>query len=87
MIAEQARMRRDMQVLSADDELIVELHLPVARRQDLVADRIPAVKRLHAQLLAVGSALEYVLELGNRGALVLSPAFGRPRPCLVSVAA
>lgn len=53
VIAEQARMRRDLTVLGADDELIVELRLLVARRQDLRADRTRAVNRLHDRLVAV----------------------------------
>jgi putative lipase involved disintegration of autophagic bodies len=44
-------MRCDLQVLRADDELIVELRLLVARRQDLRADRTRAVNRLHDRLL------------------------------------
>jgi transposase len=81
VIAEQARMRRDLQVLRADDELIVELRLLVARRQDLRADRTRAVNRLHDRLVAVCPALERVLDLGNRGALVLLTGFQTPRRC------
>jgi transposase len=65
-------------VLRADDELIVELRLLVGRRQDLVADRTRAVNRLHDRLLAVCPALERVLDLGNRGALVLLTGFQTP---------
>lgn len=78
VIAEQARMRRDLQVLRGDDELITELRLLVARRQDLRADRTRAVNRLHDRLLAVCPALERVLDLGNRGALVLLTGFQTP---------
>jgi transposase len=78
VIAEQARLRRDLQVLRADDELIVELRLLVARRQDLRADRTRAVNRLHDRLGAVCPALERVLDLGNRGALVLLTGFQTP---------
>jgi transposase len=78
VIAEQARMRRDLQVLRAADELIVELRLLVARRQDLRADRTRAVNRLHDRLVAVCPALERVLDLGNRGALVLLTGFQTP---------
>jgi transposase len=53
IIADQARMRRDLTVLDADDELIIELRLLVARRRDLAADRTRAVNRLHAQVLAI----------------------------------
>ena len=78
VIADQARMRRDLQALGADDELIVELRLLVARRQDLRADRTRAVNRLHDRLVAVCPALERVLDLGNRGALVLLTGFQTP---------
>ena len=39
VIADQARMRRGLTPLRVDEELIVELRMLVARRQDLVADR------------------------------------------------
>ncbi len=78
VIADQARMRQDLTVLRADDELIVELRLLVARRQDLVADRTRAVNRLHDQLLAVCPPLERVLDLTNRGALVLLTGYQTP---------
>jgi hypothetical protein len=39
VIADQARMRRGLTELAADDDLLVELRMLVAPRQDLVADR------------------------------------------------
>ncbi|MEV4253200.1 IS110 family transposase [Spirillospora sp. NPDC049652] len=71
IIADQARMRRGMTPLQADDELIVELQMLVASRQDLVADRTRGINRLRAQLLAVFPALERALDLTNKGPLVL----------------
>jgi transposase len=78
IIADQARMRRDLTVLRVDDELVVELRMLVARRQDLVSDRTRAVNRLHDRLLAISPALERVLDLGNRGPLVLLTGFQTP---------
>ncbi|MEV3927678.1 IS110 family transposase [Actinomadura coerulea] len=78
IIADQARMRRDLTVLDGDDELIVELRLLVARRRDLAADRTRAVNRLHDQLLAICPALERALELTNQGPLVLLTGFQTP---------
>jgi transposase len=78
VIADQARMRRDLTVLHPDDELIAELRLLVARRGDLSGDRVRAVNRLHDQLLAVCPALERVLDLTNRGPLVLLTGFQTP---------
>jgi transposase len=78
VIADQARMRRDLAVLRGDEELIVELRMLVARRQDLVSDRTRAVNRLHHQLLAISPALERALDLTNRGPLVLLTGFRSP---------
>lgn len=71
IIADQARMRRDLSPLRVDDELIVELRMLVARRHDLAGDRVRLVNRLHDQLLGISPALERVLDLTNRGPLVL----------------
>jgi transposase len=78
VIADQARMRRDLTVLRGDDELIAELRMLTARRQDLVSDRTRAVNRLHDQLLAISPALERALDLTNRGPLVLLTGFQSP---------
>lgn len=51
IIADQARMRRDLQPLRAGDDLVVELRILTSRRTDLVADRTRAINRLRAQLL------------------------------------
>ncbi|MFB9683523.1 IS110 family transposase [Amycolatopsis plumensis] len=71
IIADQARMRRDLTALRVDEQLIVELRMLVARRRDLAADRVRMVNRLHDQLLAFSPALERVLDLTNRGPLIL----------------
>lgn len=78
IIADQARMRRDLTILDGDDDLVVELRLLVARRQDLAADRVRAVNRLHDQMLAVCPALERALDLTTQGPLVLLTGFQTP---------
>lgn len=78
IIADQARMRRNLTVLRADDEQIAELGMLVARRQDLVSDRTRATNRLHDRLLAISPALERALDLGNQGPLVLLTRFQTP---------
>lgn len=78
VIADQSRMRRDLTVLRADEELIVELRMLVASRQDLVSDRTRAANRLHDRLLAISPALERALDLRNRGPLVLLTGFQTP---------
>jgi transposase len=78
VIADQARMRRGLKPLRIDDELIVELRMLVARRQDLVADRTRMLNRLRDQLLAICPALERALEVTNAGPLILLTGFQRP---------
>ena len=78
VIADQARMRRDLTVLRGDEELIVELRMLVARRQDLRSDRTRVINRLHGQLLAISPALERALDLTNHGPMVLLTGFQTP---------
>jgi transposase len=78
VIADQARMRRGLTPLRVDDELVVELRMLVARRQDLVGDRTRMVNRLRDQLLAVCPALERALDVTNKGPLVLLTGFQLP---------
>ena len=51
VIADQARMRRDLQPLRAGDEISTGLRILTARRADKSADRVRAINRLQAQLL------------------------------------
>jgi transposase len=46
IIADQARMRRDLQSLRVGDDIAVELRILTSRRTDLVADRTRAINRL-----------------------------------------
>ncbi|MGH3373774.1 MAG: IS110 family transposase [Actinoallomurus sp.] len=78
VIADQARMRRGLKPLRIDDELILELRMLVARRQDLVADRTRMLNRLRDQLLAICPALERALQVTNTGPLILLTGFQRP---------
>ncbi|NDU71739.1 transposase [Actinomadura sp. DSM 109109] len=71
-------MRRGLTALRVDDELIVELQMLVARRQDLVADRTRMVNRLREQFLALCPALERVLDVTNKGPLILLTGYQRP---------
>ncbi|GFG49502.1 IS110 family transposase [Mycolicibacterium agri] len=72
IIADQARMRRDLQPLRAGDEIAVDLRILTARRIDLVADRTRAINRLRAQLLEYFPALERAFDYGHsKAALIL----------------
>lgn len=78
IIADQARMRRDLKPIKAGDELIAELRTLIARRHDLVTDRTRAVNRLRAQLTSIFPALERALEVTNKGPLILLTGFQTP---------
>jgi transposase len=79
VIADQARMRRDLGMLRPGDEIAVDLRILTARRSDLVADRTRQVNRLRAQLLEIFPALERAFDLSkSKGALVLLTGYQAP---------
>ncbi len=78
IIADQARMRRDLHPLRPGDEITAELKLLTARRADLVADRTRAINRLRAQLTGIFPALDRALDLTNAGPLVLLSGYQTP---------
>lgn len=79
LIAEQARMRRDLSALEPSDELLAELALLVARRRDLVADQTRTVARLRDALLALFPGLERAMNFRAKGPLVLVSRYQTPR--------
>ncbi|WP_329156964.1 MULTISPECIES: IS110 family transposase [unclassified Streptomyces] len=78
VIADQARMRRDLTVLRPDDEHAIELRVLTNRRADINADRTRRINRLRGQLTGIFPALERVLDLGNVGPLVLLTGYQTP---------
>ena len=79
IIADQARMRRDLQPLRPGDEITVELRILTARRADLVADRTRAINRSRAQLLEYFPALERAFDYSNnKAALILLTGYQTP---------
>ncbi|MEZ0070527.1 transposase [Streptacidiphilus sp. MAP12-20] len=78
VIADQARMRRDLQILQPDSELAIALRVMTDRRADLVAERTRKTNRLHGQLLSIFPALEHALDLTNLGPLVLLTGYQTP---------
>jgi transposase len=78
VIADQARMRRDLTVLRAEDEQAVELRVWTDHRRDLVNDRTRKINRLRAQLTGIFPGLERELDLGNAGPLILLTGYQTP---------
>jgi transposase len=80
VIAEQARMRRDLKPLEPTDELLSEMRLFLSRRSDLVADQSRALQRLRDTLLALFPGLERALpDMRYRSALELLRRYQTPR--------
>ncbi|MFC8096789.1 IS110 family transposase [Streptomyces sp. NPDC057301] len=79
VIADQARMRRDLQPLAAGDEIAVDLKILTGRRYDLSADRTRAMNRLREQLLAYFPALERAFDYKqSKAALILLTKYQTP---------
>ncbi|KFG01323.1 transposase [Streptomyces scabiei] len=78
VIADQARMRRDLGQLRPGDEVAVDLRILTTRRTDLVADRTRQINRLRAQLLEIFPALERSLDLTNKGPVMLLTGYQTP---------
>nr|WP_316765151.1 IS110 family transposase [Streptomyces sp. NEAU-HV9] len=78
VIADQARVRRDLGLLRPGDEIAVDLRTLTTRRLDVVFDRTRQINRLRAQLLEIFPALERSLELVNKGPVMLLTGYQTP---------
>ncbi|WP_406368164.1 IS110 family transposase [Streptomyces sp. NBC_01546] len=79
VIADQARMRRDLQPLQEWDEIVVALKILTGRRYDLAADRTRAINRMRAQLLEYFPALERTFDYAaSKSALILLTGYQTP---------
>jgi transposase len=79
VIADQARMRRDFQAITAPPMLTAELALLTEHRKDLVADRTRIYNRLRDLLLGISPVLERAFDWSkNRGAVILLTGYQTP---------
>ncbi|MFF3519044.1 IS110 family transposase [Streptomyces sp. NPDC002573] len=78
VIADQARMRRDLRPICPGDEAVVDLKLLTGRRADLVEDRTRVVNRLRGTLLSMFPALERALDVTYVGPLKLLTGYQTP---------
>ncbi|WP_324610433.1 MULTISPECIES: IS110 family transposase [unclassified Streptomyces] len=78
IIADQARIRRDVSMLRPGDDIALDLRLLSARRLGVVHDRTRQINRLRAQLLEYFPALERTLDLTKKGPVLLLTAYQTP---------
>lgn len=78
VIADQARMREDLNELGPGEEEIAELRILLGRRRDLITDQNRSITRLGETLLSVSPALERALDLNRRGPLTLLTHYQSP---------
>ncbi|KLN73079.1 IS110 family transposase [Rhodococcus qingshengii] len=79
IIADQARMRRDLHPMRAGDEISVELGILTSRRTDLMRDRTRTINRLRALLGTYFPALERALDISNvKATLILLSGYQTP---------
>lgn len=78
IIADQARMRTDLQPVRRADQISVDLRLLTARRTDLVCDRVRAINRLRATLLEYFPALERAFDYSKKAPLILLGGYQTP---------
>ena len=79
IIADQARMRTDLQPVRGGDQISVDLRMLTARRTDLICDRVRAINRLRATLLEYFPALERAFDYSkSKAALALVSEYATP---------
>ncbi|MFF0501972.1 IS110 family transposase [Nocardia aobensis] len=71
VIAETARMRRDLGQVTMPDELVVGLTQLTSYRTDLMSDWVAGINRLRALLGSIFPALEAAFDFANRTPLIL----------------
>ena len=79
VIAETARIRRDLSVVGPDSDLVRELAVLVGHRADLIADRVRMINRLRDLMTSVFPTLEREFDYKScKGAVVLLTGYASP---------
>lgn len=78
VIADTARMRRDLSPVVAEDDLVAELRQLHAYRADLMADWVRGINRLRSMLGSIFPALEAAFDYSARSPLILVAKFCTP---------
>ncbi len=78
IIADQARMRTDLQSVRAADQISVDLRLLTSRRTDMIFDRVRHINRLRATMLEYFPALEAAFDYSKKAPLILVAGYQTP---------
>ena len=79
IIADQARMRRDLQPVRHGDQTSIDLQLLTSFRTDVMCDRVRVINRLRAVMLEYFPALERAFDYSkNKAALVMLSTYQTP---------
>lgn len=79
IIADQARMRTDLQPVRGADQIAVDVRLLTSHRIDVIRDRVRAINRLRATMLEYFPALERAFDYSkNKAALTLLSRYATP---------
>ena len=79
VIAETARLRRDLSVIDTGTDLVRKLAVLTGHREDLIADRVRMINRLRDLMTSVFPSLERAFDYSShKGALVLLTGYATP---------
>lgn len=79
VIAETARLRRDLSVIDTGTDLVRKLAVLTGHREDLIADRVRMINRLRDLMTSVFPSLERAFDYcSHKGALVLLTSYATP---------
>jgi transposase len=77
-IAETARLRGDLAPVTVPDQIVGDLQVLTARREDLMADWVRGVNRIRELLGSIFPGLEQAFDYSTRSALILLTGFQTP---------
>lgn len=77
-IAETARLRGDLSEVQVPDQVVGDLQVLTARREDLMADWVRGVNRIRELLGSIFPGLEQAFDYSTRSALILLTGFQTP---------
>lgn len=77
-IAETARLRGDLVAITSPDQVVSDLRVLTARREDLMADWVRGINRVRDLLASVFPSLERAFDYSTRSALILLTGYQTP---------